>query len=130
MRKLAPLRATRSVFSKVGTLPNVLLITIQPLFAVAEDSKVSADPFPFTDIHVREETAASCTTTFVEEVDAKRCTFGCRIMGELTSFGGVGTRVLKEIPANGNLGRVMLVHACEPAVASTCGSKPRTRLID
>lgn len=117
MRKLAPLCATRPVLSKVGALPNMLLITVQPLFAVTQDCKVSANPFAFTDVDMREETPASCATALVEKMNTERRAFRCGIMRELASFGSLGTRVLKKVPADGNLGWVMLVHAGESAIA-------------
>lgn len=130
VRKLAALRATRSILSKVRALPDMLLVAIKALFAVPQDRKVPTDTLAPPDVDVREEATAARAAPLVEKVNTYRRPLGCRVVRQLTSLGRVGATVLQKVPADGDLGRVVLIHACEAAVAGTCGREPRTRFVD
>ena len=45
------------------------------------------------------------------------------IVGEIAAVSSVGTLALKKVPADGDLGRVVLIHACEATRARPCKVK-------
>jgi hypothetical protein len=129
MGQLAPLRRTCTVLSKVRTFPDVLLVAVQAFLAITKDSKVTTDTEPRTHIDMRKWTLFAGATTLVQEVKAERRAFRCWVMGKTAGFGSIGTIVLKEVPAYGYLGRIMLIHACQPTVACSCRCETRTWLV-
>ena len=101
----------------------MLLVAIIPLLAVSKDSEIATDAFSLAYVHVREETPNSCTSPFVQEMYTEGRSLGCRVMRQVARFGIAGTVALKEIPADGDLGGVVLIHARQAAIASTCEDK-------
>lgn len=55
----------------------------------------------------------------VGKVNTEGSTLRSRVVRQIASFGGVGTVALKEVPADGDLGGVVLVHASKASVAGT-----------
>ncbi len=43
MRKLASFRRTGPLLREVWTLPNVLLVAVEPFIAISEDSEIATD---------------------------------------------------------------------------------------
>jgi hypothetical protein len=80
MREFASLNRAGSFLCKVWTLPDVLLVTIKPFVAVSKDSKVTAYTMTSTHVYMRIKAVWTSTTSFVEEMKAKRSTFWCRIV--------------------------------------------------
>lgn len=75
MRELASERRAAAPFSEVRTLADVLLVAVEPLRAVAQHSKVAADPLALTDADVREWTVRAVAAAIVSEVHAERRAF-------------------------------------------------------
>jgi hypothetical protein len=111
MRKFASLNGTGTLLCKVGTLPNVLLVTIKSLIAVSKDSEVAAYTMTSAHVYMRKETVWTSATTFVEKVKAKRSTFWRRVVGKIAVISAVWAIVLQKIPTYSDLGGVVLVHA-------------------
>lgn len=75
VRKLASFGRAATLLGEVGALPDMLLGTVQTLFAEAENSKISTYTFTRTDIDVRERAIFSITAAFVEEMNTDRGAF-------------------------------------------------------
>lgn len=130
MRQLAPFGAACTVLSKIGTLPDMLLVTVPAFLAVAEDRKVATHSFFLAQIDMRKQTPNPRTPPFVQEVQTDRRPLGRCFMREVASLGGIGTIPLEVVPAHSDLGRIVLVHACQSTSAGSCCSEPRTRFIE
>lgn len=101
----------------------MLLVAIVPPFAVSKDSEIATDALSLAYVHVREETPNSCASPLVQEMHTERRSLGGGVMGQVARFGSAGAVALKEIPADGDFGGVVLIHARQSAIASTCGVK-------
>lgn len=129
MRQLAPLSATRPILSKVGALPDMLLVTVIPFLAIPEHREITTHTVTLAYIDMREHAPYPGAPPFVEEVDAERCPLGCRIMRQIARLRGASAIALQKVPAYRDLGGVMLIHARQSASARTCCREPRTRLV-
>ena len=98
----------------------MLLVAIESLLTETEHSKVTTDTLPCTDVDVRERAANSGTSAFVEKVDTKWSPFRSRIVGEVARRGSTAASTLKEVPADSNLGGIMLIHASQATIAGSC----------
>lgn len=65
------------------------------------------------------------TATVVGEMYTKWHALRCRIVGQLTGVGVVGAVALQEVPAYGDLGCIMSVHARKTAATGTCGRREK-----
>ncbi len=66
----------------------MLFVAIDPLFAVAQHSKISADTYPRADVVMRINTVVSVLASpMICEVNAQWNAFRCRIMRKLTVLG-------------------------------------------
>ena len=101
----------------------MLLVTLKTGSTVSEHSKVTADALTSTHTDMREQTVVASAAPVVGKVHAERCTLRGGIVGEIASVSGVRTLALKIVPANGNLGGVVLIHASETTGACACKSK-------
>lgn len=119
MRELASLGRTRAALGKVGALPHVLLVAVEPALTVAEHGKVAADALARADVDVRERTCRARAAALVEEVQTERGAFRRGVVGEVARLGGVGAVALQKVPADGDLGGVVLIQAGEAAAAGT-----------
>jgi len=120
MRKLAELVRALATLSKVRTLADVLLETVDAGLTVPEHSKITANTLATPYMHVGVETVCACATTGIRKVHAKRRAVRVRVMGERTSFSGVRAVVLEVRPAYCDLGWVVFVDACKATIARTC----------
>jgi hypothetical protein len=80
MRKLAELVRAFATLSKVRTLADVLLGTVDAGLTVAEHSKITANPLASPYTHVRVQTVCACATTGIRKVHAKRRAVWVRVM--------------------------------------------------
>lgn len=130
MRKLASLGSALPFLRKVGAFTNMLLVAVEALFAVAEHREVAADTLTLAYAHVGEGAVGAVTPTVISKVHAERRAFWSRIVRESTSFRCVGTVALQEVPADGDLGGIVLIHASQATIASTCCCKSCAWLVD
>jgi hypothetical protein len=72
MRKLAELVRALATLSKVRTLADVLLGTVDAGLTVAKHSKVTADTLATSYTYVRVQTICACAATGIRKVHAKR----------------------------------------------------------
>jgi hypothetical protein len=72
MRKLAELVRAFATLSKVRTLADVLLGTLDASLTVAEHSKITANALATPYVHMRVWTACACATTGICKVHTKR----------------------------------------------------------
>ena len=98
----------------------MLLVAVKPLLAVPEHREVAADALARADPHVGEQAVRARAAAVVREVHAERCALRGRVVRERAGVGRVWAVALKERPADRYLGRVVLVHAGEAAVAGAC----------
>jgi hypothetical protein len=119
MWELTSLSCTGSIFCKIGTFPDMLLVAVEAFIAIPEYGEVTADSLARTHTDVRERTFVASAATVVGEMYTKRCTLRCRIVRERAGVDGVGAVALKEIPADGDFGRIMLVHASKTTATGT-----------
>lgn len=68
---------------------------------------------------MRVRTVRTITTAVIGKVDTERGTFGSGIMREIAGFSGLRTVALKEVPADGDFGWVVLIRTCKATVAGT-----------
>lgn len=66
-----------------------------------------------------EWTVIAVAASVVGKMYTKRRALRCWIMRQLAVVGVVGTVALQEVPTDGDLGRVMLIHACQATTAGT-----------
>lgn len=108
----------------------MLLVAIQAFLAVAKHSKVPADAGAGTDVDVRERTVAARAASVIEKVKTKRGAFWCRVVGKVASLSRVWAVALQEVPADGNLIRVVLVLAGQRAATSTSSAEAWAGFVD
>ena len=119
MGELASLGRTSAPFRKVGTLPDMLHLTIETFGAIAEHCKVATNAMSLAHANVRERTILPSTAPVVRKMNTKGRTFRDRVMGEVAGLGGVGTVAMQKVPADRNLVGVVLVHTSETTAAGT-----------
>ena len=100
----------------------MLLVAVETLLAIAKHSKVPANTFALTDADVWKGAVRAVAAAVVGEVHAERRALRSRVVRERAGVGGVRAGALQEGPADRDLGRVVLVHAGEAAVARACVS--------
>lgn len=120
MRELASLGRTGAILRKIGTFSDMLFVAIKSFFAIPKYGEIAADSMAGTHTDVRKWTFVASAATVVGEMYTQWCTLGCRFMGQLTSVGVVRAIALQEIPTDGDLRRIVLIHACKTTTASTC----------
>ena len=81
VRKLAFVVRTCPLLRKVGTFPNVVLVAINPLGTVTENSKIATNAISRPDMNVREKTrCAIFASSVIRKVNAQRCALRCRFV--------------------------------------------------
>lgn len=98
----------------------MLLITVEALVAVSKDGKVTANPMARTHTDVGVWAFVAVAPAVVGKMDAQRSTLRCRVVRELASVDVIGAVALQKVPADGDFGCVVLVHASKTTTASTC----------
>lgn len=119
MGELASLRCTRALLREIRAFPHMLLVTVQALLAVSQNREIAAHALPRTHIHMRKGAFLARAPPLVEEMQAEGCALRGRVVREVAGIGRVRAVVLKEVPADGDLGGVVLIHACEATATST-----------
>lgn len=97
----------------------MLLIAVQSLGTIPKYSKVSAHALTSRYTDMWERTVLPVAAAIVGEVHTERCTLWCWVVRKVAGVGSVGALALEKVPANGDLGRVVLIHARK---ATTTGS--------
>lgn len=107
----------------------MLLAAIISFLAIPKDSEVPADALALAHVHMREQAPDPCTPPFVQEMHTEGGSLGGGVVRQIACFGRAGAIALEEIPADGDLGRVVLIHARQAAIARTCkrGKNPVER---
>ncbi len=80
VRKLASLGCALALLCEVGALPDVLLVAVKTLFAIAEHSEVAAYAFSRPNVDMGEGTIGTCASAIVGEVHTKRRAFWRRVV--------------------------------------------------
>lgn len=65
-------------------------------------------------------TIFSSASSIIGKMHAERRPFRGRVVREVTGLSRAGAVAMQKVPADGNLVRVMLVHAGQTAAAGTC----------
>jgi hypothetical protein len=120
MGELATLSIASFIFCKVRTFPDMLLVTVESFVAIPEYGEIAADSMARSHTDVREWTFVASAATVVGKMYTEGCTFRCRVVRERASVNVVGAVALKKVPADSDLGRIMLVHASETTTTGTC----------
>ena len=111
MRKLASLVVTSTLLCEIRTFPDMRLLTVKSLRTISQHSEITTNAVSLANTDMRERTVLPGTATVIGKMNAERGTLRGGIMWEVASFSIVGTIALKEVPADGYLGWVVLIHA-------------------
>lgn len=121
MRELAGLVGASALFCEIWAFSDVLLVTVETFFTVTEDCKVTTDAMSWTHVYMRERTVFASASALVQEMETQWCPLRGGIMRQITRLESFGAVILKKVPADCNLARIVLIHASKAAIASTCG---------
>jgi hypothetical protein len=105
---------------KVGALSDMSLVTVNALGAVSKHCEVTAYTLTSSDFDMRIPTVIPSASALVGKVLAERCSFRCWVMREVACVSCVGTLSFEIVPANGDLGGVMLICARLATIAFAC----------
>jgi hypothetical protein len=98
----------------------MLHIAVEALGAVTKYCEVATYAALLSYTNVWEVTIFPSASSVVGKMHAERRPFRGRVMREVTGFSRAGAVAMQKVPADGNLVRVMLVHASQTTAAGTC----------